>query len=68
MPNQDKRVIPVSFRWPAQQVGENKVEVSIPLGVGEPVINPRFAVNMKLNDAEVASAEYAALREIVVIR
>lgn len=66
--SQITRLIPIAFRWPVKQVGENQVQVMIPMDGNLPLLNPEAVGYFKLSEREAAEAEEAALREIVIIR
>jgi hypothetical protein len=62
------KIIQYSFRWPVKQIGQQEIEVQIPIDDGPPPTNPDFAKAHNLSDGEMDSADEAVIRAIAIIR
>lgn len=53
-------------RWPAKQVGERVIEITIPEN-GPPLLNVQAIEELRLTEAETMAAEAAALKAIILV-
>jgi len=62
------RTIVLHTRWPAEQVGEQTIEIHVPEHAeGAAIISPQFATQQRLSDVELDAAEFAVLRAIAIM-
>ena len=65
---ENELVVPVHFRWPVRQTADYTVQVIVPLGGMEPILNPRWVEQERLTDSEVDTASQEAIRALVIVK
>jgi hypothetical protein len=67
VPRINERVLKFHFRWVVKQTDAQTVEVHVPTGGTQPIINPRWIEMMKMTEAQVEKHELAILRDVAIL-
>lgn len=65
--NGGPRILKFQFRWEIHRVDHNTIEVHVPTGGSQPIINPRWVEMMNMSDAQVEKHELAILRDVAIL-
>lgn len=61
------RILKFQFRWDIHRVDHNTIELHIPTGGTQPIVNPRWAEMMGMSDSQLEAAELFILRQVAIL-